>query len=43
VFGSCRREVFSDSLVELGRILDLESVLDSDSKVCFFVCDLIEN
>ncbi|XP_062160694.1 protein TWIN LOV 1 isoform X1 [Alnus glutinosa] len=32
VFGSCRREVCSDSLVELGRILDLESVLDSDSR-----------
>jgi PAS domain S-box-containing protein len=35
VFGSCRREECSDSLVELGRILDLESVLDSDSRGLF--------
>ncbi|KAB1220743.1 Protein TWIN LOV 1 [Morella rubra] len=30
VFGSCRREVCSDSLVESGRVLALESVWDSD-------------
>lgn len=35
VFGSCRREVCSDSLVELGRVLNLESVLDSDSRGLF--------
>ncbi|KAK9276024.1 hypothetical protein L1049_005555 [Liquidambar formosana] len=31
VFGSCRREVCSDSVVELGRVLALDSVLDSDN------------
>ncbi|KAF5443258.1 hypothetical protein F2P56_035831 [Juglans regia] len=32
LFGSCRREVCSDTLVELGRVLAIESVLDSDSR-----------
>lgn len=35
MLASCRLEVRSDSLVELGRILDLESVLDSDSRGLF--------
>ncbi|KAG2702242.1 hypothetical protein I3843_06G075100 [Carya illinoinensis] len=32
LFGSCRREVCSDTLVELGHVLAIESVLDSDSR-----------
>ena len=37
LFGSCRREVCSDYLAELDRVLALESVLDSDSSrgLCF--------
>nr|AML78468.1 putative LOV domain-containing protein [Cercis canadensis] len=30
VFGSCRKEVCSDSLLELGRVLSLEQVLEHD-------------
>nr|AML77328.1 putative LOV domain-containing protein [Loropetalum chinense] len=32
-FGSCRREVCSDSVMEPGRVLALDSVLDSHNKV----------
>lgn len=32
LFGSCRREVCSDSMVELGRVLALDSVLEADSR-----------
>lgn len=30
VYGSCRREVWSDSLLELGHVLGLDSALDTD-------------
>lgn len=43
VFGSCRREVCSDSVVELGRVLALDSVLDSDNGGLFFSLHLIIN
>uniref|UniRef100_A0A5B6ZDD2 LOV domain-containing protein n=1 Tax=Davidia involucrata TaxID=16924 RepID=A0A5B6ZDD2_DAVIN len=32
VFGSCRREVCSDSVVELARVLAMDSVLDLDDR-----------
>nr|AML78307.1 putative LOV domain-containing protein [Staphylea trifolia] len=32
VYGSCRREVCSDSLVELGRVLALKEISDSDCR-----------
>jgi len=36
MFGSCRREVCSDTPVELSRVLALESVLDDSSRgLCF--------
>nr|AML76337.1 putative LOV domain-containing protein [Terminalia neotaliala] len=31
-YGSCRREICSDSMVELGRVLAFDSVLDSDCR-----------